>query len=286
MLSVVLHTTSRLHTHCVAPSCAARSAISCSAPEADLTLASMASMFRDVRAHYRETGELEEGQVCRNMMTTRTSDLRLGGCAIAPSKLHGDGLFAARDLEADELLTFFPGDALLFWESGDRKGDLMLTFGAHIPDAERDATEVATNRMKKYELFANARISAVGDPSRRDDSAYLGHFCNDGSSCSSPDDVEQYRRDSAAAANAEFVLLEGCHFALHATRAISSGDEVLVSYGESYWLTRAGHTIDPPRSLKIVGEDAPKSSSNAKLAQAILSNYEPVSVLRICTPRR
>ena len=55
-----------------------------------------------------------------------------------------------------------------------------------------------------------------------------------------------------AAANAEAVLLEGCHFALQATRDIASGEEVLRSYGEGYWLARGGHA-GVGADLRLVG---------------------------------
>ena len=35
------------------------------------------AMFRDVRAHYRSTGEVDEAQACRNLMSTRVKDLRV-----------------------------------------------------------------------------------------------------------------------------------------------------------------------------------------------------------------
>lgn len=92
------------------------------------------AMFRDVRAHYRSTGEVDEAQACRNLMSTRVKDLRVACCAVRPSPLHGDGLFAARDVAEGELLSFFPADALLVWEDGDRKrNDCMMFFGAHVP---------------------------------------------------------------------------------------------------------------------------------------------------------
>lgn len=109
------------------------------------------------------------------------------------------------------------------------------------PQSERDAQEITTERVKQYELYSSAQISVVGDPSRRDDPAYLGHFANDASTCDSPDALASYESASAAAANAEPVLLEGCHFALEASRDIAEGEEVLFSYGAGYWLARAGH---------------------------------------------
>lgn len=209
-----------------------------------LTLDNVVAMFADVRTHFRESGEVDEGQVCRNMMVTRVDDfkVRVGCCSVAPSQLHGDGLFADRDVAEGELLTFFPGDALLFWADGDRENsDVMCFFGAHVPQSERDANEIVTDRVKSYELYVSGKISAIADPSRRSEPAYLGHFANDGSTCPSPEDVESYRRDSAAAANARVCLLENCHFALQASQPIKSGDEILLTYGEGYWLARGGH---------------------------------------------
>ena len=101
------------------------------------------AMFRDVRAHYRSTGEVDEAQACRNLMSTRVKDLRVACCAVRPSPLHGDGLFAARDVAEGELLSFFPADALLVWEGGDRKrNDCMIFFGAHVPQEVCTASRV------------------------------------------------------------------------------------------------------------------------------------------------
>ena len=97
-------------------------------------MAHIQSMMSDVRAHYRSTGELDEGQACRNLMVTRVKDFakRINRCRVGPSDLHGTGLFATRSIAAGDLITFFPGDAMLVWEDGDRNGDLMIFFGAHM----------------------------------------------------------------------------------------------------------------------------------------------------------
>ena len=111
----------------------------------ELTMEDVRAMFRDVRAHYRSTGAVEEAQACRNLMTTRVKDFgqRITGCAVGPSPLHGDGLFATRDIAEGELVSFFPADALLVWEDGDRKlNDVMMFFGAHVPQSERDARRI------------------------------------------------------------------------------------------------------------------------------------------------
>ena len=189
----------------------------------ELTMEDVRAMFRDVRAHYRSTGEVDEAQACRNLMSTRVKDLRVACCAVRPSPLHGDGLFAVRDAAEGELLSFFPADALLVWEGGDRKrNDCMIFFGAHVPQEvctaspgqprrphsvtcldtcvplwasrigsharlqERDAARILDERVRDYELSVSPVFSAVGDPERREDPAYLGHLANDGATCAPP----------------------------------------------------------------------------------------------------
>ena len=230
-------------------------------------------MFEDVRAHYRKSGELDEGQVCRNMMVTRVDDfkLRLGRCRVDESNIHGDGLYASRDLAEGELITFFPADALLIWEDGNRAGsDTMVFFGKHVPQSERDAGPIIGERVKQYELYASGQFSAVGDPARRDDPAYLGHFANDACSCLAPDDVERYRRESQERANAEAVVVENCHFALRATKPIAAGEEVLRSYGEGYWLARAGHAASPDELARVgAGPPTGAAAAEAQLKRAV-----------------
>ena len=105
-----------------------------SQPSTELSMSDVRAMFRDVRAHYRSTGEVEEAQACRNLMCTRVRDFdkRIAGCEVRPSRVHGDGVFATRDIAEGELVTFFPADALLVWEGGDRKlNDCFMLFGAH-----------------------------------------------------------------------------------------------------------------------------------------------------------
>lgn len=231
------------------------------------------AMFRDVRAHYRSSGEVDEAQACRNLMSTRVKDLRLACCAVRPSPLHGDGLFAARDVAEGELLSFFPADALLVWEGGDRKrNDCMMSFGAHVPQEERDAARILDERVRDYELYISPVFSAVGDPARREDPAYLGHLANDGATCASPERVEEYRSEAAASANAVPVWVEGCHLALQASRPISAGEEVLYAYGEAWWLSRGANEGDHDGAgsgILAVGSALPPRAESDRLRRAL-----------------
>ena len=223
-----------------------------------LTLQEMGSRLAEVQAHYRSTAELEQGIVCRNLMATRVAGLELDRCAVAKSDLHGEGLFATRDLEEGELITFYPGDALLIWADADRSPDrdVGLFFGAHVPEAER-TRDVLGTQAREYEMTATATMSLVGDPVRRDDPAYLGHFANDGASCDSlePAAREAYNQATYDACNAAHISLGGCHTATKAIRPIPKGAEVLVSYGENYWLSRAGHAVDASVSASPVATE-------------------------------
>lgn len=81
----------------------------------DLTLHELASRFASVLQHYSTTQTLTEEVVQRNMLATRLDDLHLARCRCAPSLVSGagNGLFACRDIAPGELITLYPGDALL-----------------------------------------------------------------------------------------------------------------------------------------------------------------------------
>ena len=225
------------------------SAVRCSAELGsvdDLTLEEFAVRLSEVRAHYRVTGELTQDRVCMNMLATRCEDLHLNRCRTGQSRLQdgGTGLFATRDIRAGELITLYPGDALLYWKDGREARSTSkrvcsgVVFGAHIPMGERDADRVTSADARQYEVCATSTLSCVGDPRLRDNPAYLGHFANDGAVCAAPEAAAAYRVATVAAANADHVTLEGCHLATQALRDIASGDEILVTYGAGYWLSR------------------------------------------------
>lgn len=230
-------------------------------PDDTLTLEEYTLRLSEVRAHYRETGELSERRVCMNMLATRCSDLHLNRCYIGLSNLPsaGRGLFASREIFAGELITLYPGDALLYWKHGREAPSSRICsgviFGAHIPEEDRDAKRVTTKSAREYEVGASSTLSCVGDPRRDNDVAYMGHFANDGCVCGSLEDVGAYQVETLASANADYVALEGCQMATQATRDIASGEEILVTYGEGYWLSH------------LVGIDKMKWKSGVRAAK-------------------
>ena len=135
------------------PTCCAAEAPD-EAPD-DMTIGEMARQLVQVRAYYCEQGELEQQQVDRNLLASRIDKLRLNRCRVASSNIHGNGLFATRGIEEGELITFYPGDAVILWLGGQRTeagvpDETGVIFGAHIPDEQRDvvaALEYATEAL-------------------------------------------------------------------------------------------------------------------------------------------
>jgi hypothetical protein len=119
---------------------------------------------------------------------------------------------------------------------------MCALLGPHTVDQNAATCFLARELARDYEIRVSGTLSLVGDPLLHEDPAYLGHMANDGAYLSSGDDAARgaYSRASADSANAAQLEIEGCHFGTFATRPIARGDEVLISYGEGYWLSRAG----------------------------------------------
>jgi SET domain len=240
----------------------------------DLTSQQLSKQFQEVLAYYKNqsnaanetttncstnnTATLTLEQVSINLLRTRHAQLRLNRSRVDVSTIRnaGLGVFATRPIAVNELITLYPGDALLQWHNAtdceDRHGVRVLLGRPHIQEQERsDAMNKGTlfgramDAARAYEVRITGKtISVVGDPHRRHDAAYLGHLLNDGaclnsSSSSSTKIVDEYTRQSLSVANAKIVVgAETCHVELVATRPIAPGQEIFLSYGALYWLSR------------------------------------------------
>jgi SET domain len=236
--------------------------------EDGLTKDELALRFQHVLEHYRQKISEEKNtmsleSVQRNLLCTRLSDLRLNRCHVAPSSIRpaGWGVFASREIQAGELITLFPGDALLVWNTnvGDVRGGLTVQFGRHISPEDRDTTRVTSPAARIYELniiapSSSSSQSIVADPRRVDNPAYLAHMINDGSCLQGRDKAArtEYAKNSARRHNAAFFDLKGCHYMAEATKHIRQGEEIFVSYGEGYWLSRIS-TEETPRKTSSKG---------------------------------
>jgi hypothetical protein len=205
----------------------------------------LASRFAEVLEHYRTTNEMAQEEVCFSMLRSRLPNLRLNRCFVGPSGVPagGQGLFASRNVNDGELITLYPGDALLVWNTtvvGDFSQDVGVMFGNHVQEMDRNPDRVCTDQARSYELQIRTGYSIVADPLLVDNPAYLGHMINDGSVLLGTDNESRtlYSASTHERHNAAFFLMEGCHFATIATKDILKDQEIFVSYGEGYWMSR------------------------------------------------
>jgi hypothetical protein len=209
----------------------------------DLDKIELASKLAGLRNHYRTTNEMTQEEVCLSMLRARLPSLRLNRCFVGPSGVPagGQGLFASRNVKEGELITLYPGDALLVWNTavvGDSSVGVM--FGNHVQEMDRNPDRVCTNQARSYELQIRTGYSIVADPLLVDNPAYLGHMINDGSILLGTDNESRtlYSASTHKRHNASVFLMEGCHFATVATKDILKDQEIFVSYGEGYWMSR------------------------------------------------
>jgi SET domain len=243
----------------------------------DLTKEELGKRFSEARDYYRKNPNIENNMsqenVCLSFLRTRLDNLRLNRCYVGPSTIGqhaGRGLFARRDILPGELVTLYPGDALLIWNTavGDfGGGDVGVMFGPHVQGADRDASRVSTNAARSFELQVGPRHSIVADPQRTDNAAYLGHMINDGAILTQRDNQsrELYSKTTVARHNAAFFVMEGCHFVTVATKRIKKDEEIFVSYGEGYWLSRS-YLLDDPGETLATGADAVGTRAVTKTA--------------------
>jgi hypothetical protein len=259
----------------------------------DLTKQELNLRFWEVRDFYRQHPEekMTQADVCLKLLSTRLANIRLNRCYVAPSTIEGagNGLFASRDIENEELITMYPGDAVLIESpsaaaatpaaSEDNESSspppvapsvVGVMLGNHIQGADRNPDRMTTPEAKSYEMEINQYTSIVADPQIGfEDTAYLGHFANDGEALYEfdADSREIYSKGSTERQNSAHFVMEGAHMVTVATQPIAKGEEIFVSYGEGYWLSRSyaalGNMAESEKKAIFVEIAAAKSSSES-----------------------
>ena len=119
------------------------------------------------------------------LLKTRLASLPLKRVEARPSSVHNVGVFALRDCLPGELLSCYPGDALLVFDSGEdgittvnatRNAAMSVLLGDHCPDRTATGCFVARDPSHRdYEVRAvGSRFSSIGDPLQSGDCAYIG----------------------------------------------------------------------------------------------------------------
>lgn len=162
---------------------------------------------------------------------------QLDRVAVKPSKVHGKGVFATRDIKCGDLATFYPGDAVEYMPNRDRNlgNSLKMILYSRRMDEKPDE-EIRNN---DYAVDVNSSYTIFGDPIFDDNPDYVGHFINDGAkSDSTPQSDEIYSKISLLKSNCRFqVLKEGLHVGIVTTKDVKAGEELFIIYGLPYWKT-------------------------------------------------
>jgi hypothetical protein len=208
------------------------------------TLASLSIKLQTlVEQHPQENDETEEKEdpeiIKLSLLYTRLN-LNLNRTHVGPSTITGGtagrGLFASCDCKEGDLLTCYPGDAFVIIPDDSIPSEWTVLWGDHVADPE--AYDIIDNNLLGYMVHAYDDYGVVGLPSLAEDPAYLGHFANDGCAdvplCEA--DLAPYNIESDRLANAMHDDLGESHMVTTATRDISKGEEIFVTYGPEYWM--------------------------------------------------
>lgn len=238
----------------------------------------------------------------QSMLKRRIPNLDIGnkiqiGASTIPSG--GRGLFSTRPIQAGEVITCYPGDALVVTmsENDDEDNNLAaysLVWGSHVPPKFQfaDAFELWTTSTSQdtsassdddyyspwtgYVVQVCDTYSVLGLPHLDTDVTYAGHFANDSCLALSPKDLSRYVLKSQERANAQHQQVMGLHVATVATRAMEPGEEIFVTYGPDYWRDQwtssngevleeesaYSYTLDDDELLGYYDDDDDESSSN------------------------
>lgn len=148
-------------------------------------------------------------------------------CYIGKSKIHGSGVFAKRDINKDEIITFYPVHFVAIGTNPDLNYKTLL-------DKRKNTSVLSLNleNFKDYSIQFNPFISIIGDPAIIHDNS-LAHMINDGSNINGTE--EEYNNSID---NNSFFNISDKSIFVRANKSIKKDEEILVSYGYKYWHSR------------------------------------------------
>jgi hypothetical protein len=196
-------------------------------------------------------------------------------CAALSSK-HGTGLFACQDLPSGTLATLYPVHAL---GVGANRLELEFDDGRRCPRSEDRPYAVEIWHKSLQDWAPQMWIDA--DP-RRLIPGWLGHMANDAASCAgaAEEQILAYYEECARATNA--VMVPYGHecaplMCIVTTCDVAEGDELLLSYGHTYWITRGmGRPADGDElTPAVVAAGAAVTEPALAVQVAIETEYAP-----------
>jgi hypothetical protein len=236
-------------------------------------------------------GALTSEQMVREaLLSTRLPLPFLHRTKLGPSKLNGAGrgLFAAENIAEGEVITCYPGDALLCEmpsledfnenevnekeeeyddnlddEDEDEYIDEVVLWGAHVTTNDRwdddtvfDGTE-STPALTSYAVSVNdGYYSVMGHPSLDDNPAYYGHFANDGAGqlalekANSPNNI-QAAKELGLDTEEEFSVEENIALYVLKSIEVANAKHQSLVVGDLHMLTVATRDIEEGEEIYV-----------------------------------
>ena len=150
---------------------------------------------------------------------------------VAPSSVHGLGVFAAADIPKHTCCTAYPIDMLVLHEEASQPGlCAAVVFSRQHRNYEVEAHKRLKKQLFDYALDIAPGVAVYADPSQHSP-AFCGHMIND-------------PRGTPADANAvECPIGGGALIGILTLRDIAKGEELLMDYGERYWRARSQTSV-------------------------------------------
>ena len=168
---------------------------------------------------------------------------------VRPSRLHGMGLFACSDIPENTLITLFPCHRVLQQSPGQTVAGALADEEDEAyfrpPKGSVSAEDLAYRQYAYRQTFSHANperretFLVDANPTKADIPGWFGHRINDGATLSSSSDEDMvclYYRASAMRRNCCAVALCIPLVAFVTTRAVAEGEELLTTYGHSFWM--------------------------------------------------
>lgn len=166
----------------------------------------------------------------KDVLLHQKINLEMNKVEIKTSNIKGDGVFAKKDIQIGEIITFYPADMLV-----DKNNNISLYNNKYTLD------EIKIKEMSPYMIYIDCDQVMIGHPTNKDNMTYVGHMINDGVKITKNMKTEYYREMTFQTANCTFDKIlcmtgEVCTIAIKAIKNISKGEELHIEYGYNYWI--------------------------------------------------
>jgi hypothetical protein len=170
------------------------------------------------------------------LMSTKDGDFHFNPsfCHVKSSSRHGNGLFATRDINPGEIVTFYPVHQVGFTDKNNSDKNQILGLTSELyPD---------------YQLLIDESLSIFGIPDIHNDDQFLGHMINDPIDHVDSTDlnafITRYMLCAMHKSNVKPRKFGGLWVGFEATKLIPSGSEVLFPYLTRFWFHKFGVDAD------------------------------------------